>query len=110
MGDGYAGITRYETLDMDSQSNVIIGGSTTDTSIVTLGSDTQLPIAAYISYSGGYNWAKAFITGYASNSILAIKFNPLGTYLVVVFESVTEDFSLLNAADGSIITSYTKSP
>ena len=73
-------------MDMDSSSNIIVGGYT---SSPTLQSSATVPNAYFVFYSstGSIVWTMSINNNY--NSVAAVKFEPLGTYIVAVITGST---------------------
>ena len=90
-------------MDKSTLPNIVYGGTSADTSLVT-GSSLPNPMAAYLRYGGLHLWAKQFNSAY--DSVTAIKFNPSATKVVLIFGQSPFTVVLLDATSGAVISSY----
>ena len=60
---------------MDSSSNIVFGGGSTSTDVVSVTSaGTNTAIVGLVLNTGSYSWAKYITSIY--NNVVAVKFNP----------------------------------
>ena len=74
-----AATTSFESTDKDSAGNIVIGGSTSDSSLANLYNSPD-PFVLYIQYGNTYLWGINF-AGYNLKSVGAVRFSSTGVYI-----------------------------
>lgn len=75
--------TTFQSIDKDAAGNIVVGGSTTDSSLATLYMSPD-PIMLYVKYGNTYLWGLSF-SGSDFDAVGAVKFNTAGTYIFFGF-------------------------
>lgn len=83
--------TEVTDLDVDTLGNMVIGGTTTDTSFATLDTGQPAPIVAYQDLKGVYKWGISLHGTHATNyiKVLEVKFTITFNEAYVVIDQVT---------------------
>jgi hypothetical protein len=102
---GSSGGTTFYTLDVDSNENIAIGGTSSDSSVVSA-TGTPNAFALHTSSVGGsFTWSVQFDSSY--DQVNAIAFNDDSSRVVAVLDaSSTLMCAILSAVDGSLVNSY----
>lgn len=79
--------TTFHAIDKDASGNIVVGGSTSDSTLATLYS-TPDPIMLYVKAGNAYLWGISF-SGYNYDTVGAVKFNTAGTYIFFGFTEAT---------------------
>ncbi len=80
---GTSGATAFYTIDIDSLSNIVVGGETSDTKVATIymGFD---PIVVYIEKGNIHKWGKSF-SGIDYQRVASIRFNLNASKVIALF-------------------------
>lgn len=80
---GTGSSTTFQSIDKDNAGNIIVGGSTSDSTLATL-FNTPDPIILYVQYGNTYLWGVSF-GGNNFDGVGAVKFSTAGTYIFAGF-------------------------
>ena len=84
LSGGSTGHTSYTTIDVDKDSNIAIGGSSSDSSLVS-SFNTPNAFMILVMSGGAVKWTISFNDLY--DDITAIQFEATSVYLIAVFDS-----------------------
>ncbi len=95
-----SGSTTFYTIDVDSSSNMVVGGESSDSGVLNSMGDYPNPILMLIEANGVYRWHKTFDSFY--DKVAVAKFRPDGERIFVVLQkaNLRYAFAVLFASDG----------
>ena len=79
--------TTFQSIDKDSAGNIVVGGSTSDSTLANLFNSPD-PILLYVQYGNTYLWGVNF-AGNDFDGVGAVKFSTTGTYIFVGFTQIS---------------------
>jgi len=84
---GTSGSTTFQSIDKDGSGNIVVGGSTSDSSLATIFNSPD-PILLFIQYGNTYLWGVNY-RGTNFDGVGAVKFSTASTYIFVGFSQIT---------------------
>ena len=101
--------TTFNSMDMDTDGNFIIGGGCADSEVIDQIHNNTEPCLVYIVSGGWLKWGKSFTMQDDFNYVAVVKFSINGDRIVLSFDwedSIYYKIVILNSLDGSIYRIY----
>jgi hypothetical protein len=101
---GDTGDTVFNSFDMDNSDNMVIGGHSSDSGIVSTTSVSRPLLVLFSSTSGSYTWSSYFTGSF--DSINAVKFHTAYASIICVFDKFPLTVAVIKSSDGTIMSSF----